>query len=68
LDSSDNTVEELKNQLLSLGYHPFQLNQIIKDAIGTANTKNINSTQVEVLITTLEDYISFASKSNNLKL
>lgn len=54
-------IEELKEQLLALGYCKSQLRTIIQDSIGKADLKSISPAQGEQLVTVLEDYIEFAT-------
>lgn len=58
-------IEKLKNQLLTLGYYPFQLDEIIKDATGTTNIENINPSRADYLISSLKFYINFSSKCSS---
>jgi hypothetical protein len=58
-------IKELKKQLLTLGYYPFQLDEIIKDATGTSNIENINSARANYLISSLKFYIKFSSKCSS---
>jgi hypothetical protein len=60
-------IEELKKQLLTLGYYPFQLEEITKDATGTTNLENINSARANYLISSLKFYINFSKCSFSTK-
>ncbi|MBP2627996.1 MAG: hypothetical protein H6Q68_2707 [Firmicutes bacterium] len=68
MNNPNTIIEDLKNQLLTLGYHPSQLNQITEDEIGMKDLTNINSMQADCLIASLENYIRFALKCKNSKL
>lgn len=61
-DSHIFRIGELKKQLLSLGYYPFQLEEIIKDELGTTSLEQLDERQADRLITALTFYINFSSK------
>lgn len=54
-------IHELKNQLMDLGYHSFQIDSIVKEAAGRVNG-NIDAAQAACVIESLEDYLHFALK------
>ncbi|MEM5768234.1 MAG: hypothetical protein AAGU23_07035 [Bacillota bacterium] len=54
-------IHELKNQLLDLGYHSFQVDSIVKEAAGRIN-ESIDAYQAACIIESLEDYLHFAHK------
>jgi len=57
-------IQELKSQLLDLGYHSFQIESIIKEAAGRTSG-NIDAGQAACVIESLEDYLHFALKCKN---
>jgi hypothetical protein len=54
--------KDLLEQLHGLGYHLFQINQIIEDAIGTTKLDSLSIPAQQQLVMTLEDYVNFAFK------
>jgi ABC-type transporter MlaC component len=54
--------KRLLEQLEEMGYHPFQVQQIVQDAIGTNELKTVTPEQNRKLIEALEEYIQFAKK------
>lgn len=55
-------LEELKNQLAVLGYHNYQIDGIIRDAVDGEDLSRLSAEQQQHLLEELEQYISFASK------
>jgi uncharacterized membrane protein YheB (UPF0754 family) len=65
-----NIREETKNlldQLNGLGYHPFQVKQIIQDATGSTDLKTITPEQNQKLLEALQEYIQFAQKCRTVQ-
>jgi hypothetical protein len=62
MGSIQSRVAELKEQLLKLGYHQFQLDNITKEAIHPTEMDNMSQQQGEELIEVLERYARFAAK------
>lgn len=58
-------VRELTSELHSCGYHSFQVKNIIKDTIDTSLDKATEQ-ELDLLISTLNDYISFAKKCKKI--
>jgi hypothetical protein len=61
-------IAELKQLIIAAGYHPAQLNDIIREVIGTINLDAITDEQSCDLIETLEYYCVFAEKCQKSKL
>lgn len=55
-------ISELKRQLLAIGYHPTQLNDIVREVIGNESLVSITAEQRYELIESLEYYCDFAAK------
>ena len=56
---------DIKNylkQLNSLGYVQYQLDNIIKEAVGTVDLSSLNEEQQMELAAVLQDYVNFAIK------
>lgn len=60
-------ISHLKQQLIALGYHPFQINEIIMDSVATNKLDTITLEQGRQLITALEEYIEFARRSRDIR-
>lgn len=54
--------QELTGQLQALGYHQFQIRQIIRDGMGTAELDRLTPEQQQALLRDLNDYVKFAMK------
>jgi len=61
-------ISELKQQLIATGYHPTQLNNIVKEVVKNVSLANITDEQCSELIETLEYYCDFAAKCKKRKL
>ncbi len=59
-------VEGLTQQLLDLGYAPFQVDSMINEAVGTLQLEKVNLDQIALVIEILEEYIQFAKKCLNV--
>lgn len=55
-------IEELKKQLYSLGYHPFQIDHIVRDIVATTNLSQITYEQSLEVVEALTEYVQFAQK------
>jgi len=55
-------ISELKQQLIGIGYHPTQLNDIVREVIGKTSLESITAEQSRELIESLEYYCDFAIK------
>ena len=55
-------IEDLKSQLLAMGYLPFQLDTIIRDTIDTTQLDKLTTLEVDQLSEVLEEYVRFAQK------
>jgi len=62
LDKQLAKISELKQQVLAIGYHQTQLNDIIREVVDEAKLGCITFEQSCELIGTLEYYCDFASK------
>lgn len=47
-------------QLDALGYRSFQIDEIIRDAVGTVKLDNLSLVQFQTLEEALQEYVSFA--------
>lgn len=54
-------------QLEDLGYRSFQIDEIIRDAVGVAKIDNLTQAQMETLEEALQEYVSFAFKCKGKK-
>lgn len=54
-------------QLEGLGYRSFQIDEIIRDAVGVSKIENLTQAQMQTLEEALQDYISFAFKCKGKK-
>lgn len=55
-------INELRQILANLGYHPYQIHEIIHDCIGHNNVEAISHEDSFSVIACLEEYVSFAQK------
>lgn len=60
-------INGLLNQLENLGYAPYQIQSILREAANGANLDNITPTQEDEIVEYLEDYIVFAKKCKKNK-
>lgn len=61
-------IAELKQLLVAAGYHPAQLNDIVRDIIDDTTLTTITHEQSCELIETLEYYCDFAKRCQKSKL
>jgi len=61
-------IAELKQLIVAAGYHPAQLNDIVRDVIGATSLAAITPDQSCELIKTLEYYCDFAKRCQKSKL
>jgi len=54
-------------QLEDLGYRSFQIDEIIREAVGLDRIDNLTQAQVHTLEEALQDYVSFAFKCKGKK-
>jgi len=54
-------------QLENLGYRSFQIDEMIRDAVGIAQIENLTQAQMQILEEALQDYVSFAFKCKGKK-
>jgi len=54
-------------QLEDLGYRSFQIDDIIRDAVGVAKIENLTQAQMQTLEEALQEYVSFAFKCKGKK-
>ena len=59
-------ISELKQQVLTAGYHSAQLNSIVREVVEKDNLENITFEQSCELIAQLEYYRDFADKCKKL--
>lgn len=55
-------IVSLRKQLLTLGYHEFQLDNIFKETVNTTRIEHLTEEQSLQLVHKLEYYINFALK------
>lgn len=65
---SDQTdlISRFKAELANLGYHNFQIDNIIMDTVGTLHVDRIDQGQYTQLLDALREYVNFASKCRKL--
>ncbi len=68
VDQQLEQISKLKDQMLARGYHHAQLNNIVKEVIGTTSLDVISVEQSTGLLETLEYYSEFANKCLKMKL
>lgn len=59
-------IQELIRQLDHLGYQPFQIHQIIEEAVGTIQWESISPAAQQELIKGLENHIFFAVRCRKI--
>lgn len=62
MESQEQQIRAYMKQLADMGYHSYQINDIIKDVIHTTRLEGLTPAQAADLLEALEDYIKFASK------
>lgn len=60
-------VNQYIKQLEELGYRSFQIDEIIRDAVGVSKVENLSPAQMQTLEEALQDYVSFAFKCKGKK-
>lgn len=55
-------IRELLVQLDGLGYHSFQVKEIIQETVGTTRLETLTEAEEANLVETLEEYVQFALK------
>jgi len=55
-------IQSYIQRLDHLGYAPYQIRNIIQDAIGTASLETLSPEESQMILSYLEEYISFAIK------
>lgn len=61
-------IADLKQRIIAIGYHPTQLNDIVREVVGTTSFATMTNEQSCELIETLEYYYEFAPKCQRSKL
>ena len=61
------SVNQYIKQLEDLGYRSFQIDEIIRDAVGISTIENLSPAQMQSLEEALRDYVSFAFKCKGKK-
>jgi len=61
-------ISELKRQIIAMGYHPTQLNDIVREVVGNTSLDSMTLEQGSELIESLEYYYEFAKKCKKIKL
>lgn len=54
-------------QLEELGYRSFQIDEIIRDAVGAVKIEKLSQAQYQMLDEALNDYVSFAIRCKGKK-
>lgn len=67
MDELLNRITQLQKSLMDLGYHPFQLKDILVETVGTTHVEQLNTEQCQKLIEALEEYLQFATKCKTRK-
>lgn len=60
-------INTLRRQLLDSGYHPYQVDSIIHDAVGKKPLERLSTEEMRDLIECLEEQIAFAAKCRTIK-
>jgi flagellar basal body-associated protein FliL len=60
-------LRELLEELRALGYHPFQIKQIIEDTLGRTDLESLSGKEQEQLAKALEEYVKFALKCRSVR-
>lgn len=55
-------IATLRKQLLDLGYHEFQLDNIARETVDTTHIENLTEEQSLELVDAFEQYVRFALK------
>lgn len=55
-------INHLKTQLLNVGYHGFQVDDMIYDAVGTRDLSNLDGSKADQIVEALTDHLQFALK------
>lgn len=55
-------IKSLLNQLNNLGYVQYQIDSIIKEAIGTVKLNDLSAEQAREVAEVLQEYVAFAVK------
>ncbi len=64
-DAPKQRMAELKRELSALGYHPYQIDAVIQDAIGKSAADNPNEQEKKELIAVLERQVRFAGQGQS---
>lgn len=64
---AEQRVAQFIKQLEGLGYRSFQIDDIIRDAVGVSKIENLSLAQMQILEEALQDYVSFAFKCKGKK-
>lgn len=60
-------LSHLRSQLLNAGYHGFQIDDMIYDAVGTRDVTHLDGSKIDQLIEALTEHCEFASKCRSSK-
>lgn len=60
-------IHELIGELQTLGYHDFQIKQIIRDMIGSSDLNRLSAAEQRELVSGLEEYVRFAVKCKTVQ-
>lgn len=65
-EQGDRLIQYIK-QLEDLGYRSFQIDEIVREAVGITKIDNLTQAQAQTLEEALQDYVSFAFKCKGKK-
>jgi hypothetical protein len=66
MEEYTNQIKAYINQLSELGFYTFQIDRIVREAIGTSNLNKISGKQALNLMETLAEHIQFAVKCRRI--
>lgn len=58
-------IEQLKQELLNLGYHQFQIDSLVREIAHTSRVDKLSPEEIVRLTEALEDHLKFARKCHN---
>ncbi|CQR74507.1 hypothetical protein SOV_26150 [Sporomusa ovata DSM 2662] len=61
-------IEKLTHQLLDCGYYPYQIKQIISDAMESDTTTDTGISKEQLIINALKSYVEFGTKCKSGKI
>jgi hypothetical protein len=64
-DHNFNQIEEMKQELLQMGYYQFQIDGLVREVVHTTQLKQLSATDLEQLAKALESHLTFARKCHH---